>query len=196
MDGLDCEMAEESPSISSSLDSGSKIEENLTDWIETEDEFETSGPKTEYTESDVSSSYSDHSFDQVLDDLPWSNTMPPSKLCALCQNMIDDLGSGISYPALTHVRNPLDIKASAQNGCSLCAALIRTDDEKGRDAMISRYIDKWKARFGEAPIPCSRVIIVPYLPPEYLSPYIELNFLNEPRPTLESMIVSRVMRGR
>lgn len=179
-------MAEKSPSISSSLDSGSKVERNPTDRIETEDEFEKSGPKTEDTESDMSSFYSDHSFDHVLDELPWSKTMPPSKLCGICQNMVDQLRQFIWDTPIYHLRSLLDLKASAQNGCTLCATFIRTDDEQGRDVMFSKYLDEWKARFGEVPTPCSRAFMDTRKFGCHSLPHFILYFSNEPHWTLES----------
>ncbi|ATZ51289.1 hypothetical protein BCIN_06g07030 [Botrytis cinerea B05.10] len=155
MDGRDCEIEEDSPSISSPLKSGSKIDKDSTDQVETEDEFETSGPKTEDTESEILSSDSDHSFDHVLDGLPRSESMPPTKLCATCQNMVDQLRQFVWDAPIYHLRSLLNLKASAQNGCTLCATFIRTDDEEGRDAMFSKHLDEWKARFGEVPTPCS-----------------------------------------
>ncbi|TGO47016.1 hypothetical protein BCON_0297g00110 [Botryotinia convoluta] len=83
MNGQDCEIAKDILSSSSSLDSGSKSEEDLTDRIETDEGFKTPSPKTEDLESHRSNSvelYQDHSFDHVLDGSPWSNTRPSSKL--------------------------------------------------------------------------------------------------------------------
>ncbi|KAF5875518.1 putative chlorogenic acid esterase precursor protein [Botrytis fragariae] len=169
MDGRDCEMAKDSPSSSSSLYSGSKIKENSTGRIETEEGPNTPGSKPKDTEAHGSSSSRDHSFDHVLDELPWSNTMPPSKLCAVCQNMVDELGRGdwlkrskennyLFYDTgIPHVRNPLSIKTLAQNGCSFCATFNRTDKEEEFEAEISAYIDKWRVEFGEAPLAPSRV---------------------------------------
>lgn len=173
MDGRDCEMAKDSPSISSSLDSGSKTEENSTNWIKIEEGSNILGPKPEDIEAHGLTSSRDHSFDHVLDGSPWSSTRPSSKLCAVCQNMVDGLGRGnwlerskeIKYKfydtAIPYVRNPLSLRISAQSGCSFCAILIRDDgdEEKKRDAQISRYIDEWKADFGEAPFPFSQVYI-------------------------------------
>ncbi|TGO27215.1 hypothetical protein BPAE_0045g00120 [Botrytis paeoniae] len=168
MDGKNCEMAKDSLSRSPSLDSGSRIKEDSTSRTETEEGFNILGPKTEGTETDGSSPYQDHSFDHVLDGLPWTNTMPPpSKLCAICHNMVDELRRGDWFEqskkpkfgvdiGICHVRNPLSLKKSAQNGCSVCATFNCTDDEEKRDAEISAYINKWRVEF-EVPLEPSRV---------------------------------------
>ncbi|TGO32149.1 hypothetical protein BHYA_0346g00050 [Botrytis hyacinthi] len=173
MNGQDYEIAKDIPSSSSSWNSGSKVQNDSTDRIETDEGFKTLSPKTEDIERYGSNSarlYQDHSFDHVLDGSPWSNSRPSSKLCAVCQNMVDGLGRGhwlerskeIKYKfydtAIPHVRNPRSLRISAQSGCSFCAILIRDDDdeEKKRDAQISRYIDEWKASFGEGPFPFSQ----------------------------------------
>ncbi|TGO50793.1 hypothetical protein BOTNAR_0379g00050 [Botryotinia narcissicola] len=176
MNGKYYEIAKDIPSRSSSLESGSKSQKNSTDRIETDEGFKTLSPKIEGIERHGSTStelYQDHSFDHVLEGSPYSNNRPSSKLFAVCQNMVDGLGRGnwferskeIKYKfydtAIPHVGNPLSLRISAQNGCSFCAILIRDngDEEKKRDAHISRYIDKWKANFGEAPFPFSQVYI-------------------------------------
>ncbi|KAF7920981.1 hypothetical protein EAE99_007833 [Botrytis elliptica] len=194
-------MTKDSPSTSSSLESGSKVEQNSTNRIETEEGSNKPVPKPSFIETYGLNSPQDHSFDHVLDGLPSSSTMPPSKLCAVCQNMVDELGHGnwlerserskllSSDTGILHVRNPLSLKTSAQDGCSLCATFIRTDDEKGRDAIISRHIDGWKAKFGEAPIPCSRVSLINFLPP-IESPKIKLEFATDPHWKNQSLRVS------
>ncbi|KAF7931981.1 uncharacterized protein EAE97_009002 [Botrytis byssoidea] len=176
MNGQDYEIAKDIPSHSSSLDSESKSQKDSKGRIETDEGFKTISPKTEDIERHGSTStelYQDHSFDHVLDGSPWSNTRPSSKLCAVFQNMANGLGRGNWFErskefkykfydtAIRHVRNPLSLRISAQNSCSFCAILIRDDgdEEKKRGAKISRYIDEWKANFGEAPFPFSQVYI-------------------------------------
>ncbi|KAF7881488.1 hypothetical protein EAF00_011857 [Botryotinia globosa] len=134
MNGQDYEIAKDIPSRSSSLDSGSKSQKDSTDRIEPDEGFKTLSSKTEELERHGSTStelYQAHSFDHVLEGPPWSNTRPSSKLCVVCQIIVDD------------IRNPLSLRISAQNDCSFCAILIHNDgdEEKKRDGQISRYID-------------------------------------------------------
>ncbi len=128
----------------------------------------------------------DASFDHILDAFPLNEETPVTKLCECCQNLVGALGrvqsrspstalppalrsltgaitcleqSGHDFMHYTSFPGPLALKDSAEAGCALCSVFlssIQLIDGEDPHVMISEYVDKWRAKFGEADLPYPR----------------------------------------